>query len=115
MEGRVPAAITLIDVGAGIEHRCHDRRVTVQRGPGERRAAVEGVFVLDRPGVASLWRTAASLPERISSMAGSGRIVRWANRLIPMSSGTIVAVAITSGRKIRMNRCSSRLLSPRRR
>ena len=48
MERRVPAAITLIDVGASIEHRGHDPRVSLQRGPGERRAAVEGIFACDR-------------------------------------------------------------------
>ena len=49
MERRVSAFIALIDVGAGIEHRGHDRRVTVHRGPGKRSAAEEGVLALDSP------------------------------------------------------------------
>ena len=50
MESSVPTAVALIDVGAGIEHCGHDRRVAVQRGPGERCAAPDGVLAIDRPG-----------------------------------------------------------------
>ena len=44
MEGCVPAAVMLIGVSAGIEHRGDDIRVALQRGPSQRRAAIEGFF-----------------------------------------------------------------------
>jgi len=49
VQGRVAAAVALVDVAAGIEHRGYDRRVAVERGPAERRVAVEGILARDRP------------------------------------------------------------------
>jgi len=126
LDATVTPEVVLVDRDRRILYagRIDDRyKVRGVMSPGEPLASPQDVFHAERaqrpingaPSAASRRRTAASLPVRISATACSGWITRGASPLSAASRGTIVAAAITSGRKIRVNRGSSRLSSPRRR